>query len=38
VPLFRISVGRLFHSRGPATEKLLSPIWWRHRWWRQPHL
>jgi len=26
VPLRRISVGRLFHSRGPATEKLLLPI------------
>ena len=26
MPLLRISVGRLFHSRGPATEKLLSPI------------
>ena len=24
--LLRISLGRLFHSRGPATEKLLSPI------------
>jgi len=26
VPLLLISVGSLFHSRGPATEKLLSPI------------